>query len=134
MMSHTEYFFERLKLDHAVAPYLSEIVEQELANAPQERKPRLAALIGEVRPTRLRLNEASASPADEYIRHGMLRAGHLADARHVAIATVSGIDVLVSWNHRHLVNRRRREAFNGVNAILGYRHLEIVSPPEVFSD
>lgn len=134
IMSHTEYFFELLKLDSAVAAHLSEIVEQELGNAPQERKPRLAALIGEVRPIRLRLNEASASLADEYVKHGILRAGHIADARHVAIATVSGIDVLVSWNYRHLVNRRRREAFNGVNAILGYRSLEIVSPPEVFYD
>jgi hypothetical protein len=56
------------------------------------------------------------------------------DARHVAIATVGQVDVLVSWNYRHLVNRRRREAFNGVNAIMGYRPIDIVSPPEVFDD
>jgi hypothetical protein len=30
------------------------------------------------------------------------------DALHVAIAVVSRQDILVSWNFRHLVNRRRR--------------------------
>jgi hypothetical protein len=29
---------------------------------------------------------------------------------------------------------KRREAFNGVNAIMGYRLIDIVSPPEVFDD
>jgi hypothetical protein len=50
----------------------------------------------------------------------------------VAIATVGRLDVLASWNYRHLVNRRRRRAFNGVNALQGYRAIEIISPPEVF--
>ena len=29
---------------------------------------------------------------------------------------------------------RRREAFNGVNAIMGYHPIDIVSPPEVFDE
>jgi hypothetical protein len=44
------------------------------------------------------------------------------------------MDALVSWNYGQLVNRRRREAFNGVNAIMGYRPIDILSPPEVFDE
>ena len=72
--------------------------------------------------------------AEAYVRHGVVTAGHLTDAQHVAVATVGELDVLVSWNYRHLVNRRRREAFNGVNAIQGYRTIDIVTPPEVFDE
>jgi len=51
---------------------------------------------------------------------------------HVAIATVCRMDVLASWNQRHLANIRRRDLFNGVNRVAGYRRtLEIANPLEV---
>lgn len=53
------------------------------------------------------------------------------DALHVACAVISRQDVLVSWNFRHLVNRRRRALINQVNIALGYPTIEIVAPPEL---
>ena len=54
------------------------------------------------------------------------------DARHVAIAMVHSLDVLVSWNFRHIVNLRREERFNAVALLEGYHHhLSIVSPKEL---
>jgi hypothetical protein len=50
----------------------------------------------------------------------------------VAIAVVSELDMLVSWNHRHLVNVRRRELFTHISAMQGYyKPLHIVTPLEV---
>ena len=54
------------------------------------------------------------------------------DAQHVAVAVVNEPDVLVSWNYRHLVNVRRREAFEHISAIAGYyKPLHIATPLEV---
>lgn len=53
------------------------------------------------------------------------------DARHVAAATVAGADVIVSWNFRHIVNRERIRRYNAVNALNGYREIEIYSPQEM---
>jgi hypothetical protein len=54
------------------------------------------------------------------------------DARHVAIAVVHGLDVLVSWNFRHIVNLRREERFNAIALLEGYhRGLRIASPKEL---
>ena len=54
------------------------------------------------------------------------------DALHVAIATVYEMDVLASWNQRHLANIWRRDLFNSVNRVAGYRKmLEIANPLEV---
>jgi hypothetical protein len=39
--------------------------------------------------------------------------------------------ILVSWNFRHLVNRRRRALINEVNALMGHPGIEILAPPEV---
>jgi hypothetical protein len=58
----------------------------------------------------------------------------LADAQHIAVATVARVDVLVSWNFRHIVNVDRIHGFNAVNLRAGYPLLEIRSPLEVWKD
>lgn len=133
IQSQTRSFFSLVRSGKGRA-FISDVVLQELANAPLSRTAALGELIRSVAPERLDLDEESAALAVAYVEHGILTGGHLVDARHVAIATVARLDVLTSWNYRHLVNRRRREAFNGVNAIRGYRAIEIISPPEVFDE
>ena len=54
-----------------------------------------------------------------------------ADAQHIAIATVARVDVLVSWNFKHIVNLHRIYAYNSVNLRGGYPPLEIRAPHEV---
>ena len=56
---------------------------------------------------------------------------HVADAQHIAIASVERVDVLVSWNFQQIVNLNSIRAFNAVNLKLGYPILEIRSPREV---
>ena len=53
------------------------------------------------------------------------------DALHIAIATVINVDVLVSWNFKHIVNLKKIKLFNAINSIEGYNILEIRTPSEV---
>ena len=55
----------------------------------------------------------------------------MADAVHVAAATLAGADLILSWNFRHIVNFDRIRGFNSVNIRLGYRSLTILSPMEI---
>ncbi|HWL92780.1 MAG TPA: PIN domain-containing protein [Phycisphaerae bacterium] len=130
----TESFLAKLAATTGATAYISDVVLAELARAPFNRQAALAEAMRRVSPMRLELDDESADLAEQYIKHGVVTSGHLSDARHVAIATVSKIEVLTSWNYRHLVNRRRRDAFNGVNSIRGYPPIEIISPPEVFDE
>ena len=54
----------------------------------------------------------------------------LDDAYHIAIATVNRLDVLVSWNFKHIVNYDKIKLFNSINLRLGYPMIEIRSPKE----
>ena len=63
--------------------------------------------------------------AQQYVDSGVLRETQLVDAQHIAIATMSRVDVLVSWNFHHSVNLRRIQGFNSVNLRAGYPLLEI---------
>jgi hypothetical protein len=77
------------------------------------------------------LNEESIALANAYIEEDAVAERSLSDARHIAIATVERVDVLVSWNFRHIVNINRIHRLNSVNLKLGYPLLEIRSPKEV---
>jgi hypothetical protein len=47
------------------------------------------------------------------------------------VLPVERVDVLVSWNFKHIVNLNRIHLINSVNLKLGYPILEIRSPMEV---
>ena len=72
--------------------------------------------------------------ADAYLAHGILGPGSRSDALHVALATIGRVDVLVSWNFRHIVNLGRIRLFNAVNLEQGYGLIEIRTPREVLAD
>ena len=69
--------------------------------------------------------------ADAYLNHNILSQNYRNDARHIAMATVAGADVLVSWNFKHVVNFEKIQKFNAVNIEMGYKPIAIYSPREV---
>jgi hypothetical protein len=55
------------------------------------------------------------------------------DMLHIALATIAEVDVLVSWNFKHIVRLDKIRLFNAVNLEQGYKPLTIYSPREVIS-
>ena len=82
----------------------------------------------------IRQDAEAEALAEEYIRQAVVSRRMLADAQHMAVATVARVDVLVSWNFRHIVNLDRIRGFNAVNLRAGYPLLEIRSPLELWTD
>jgi hypothetical protein len=77
------------------------------------------------------LNEEAIGLANNYLKEGVINQSYFIDARHIALATISHVNLLVSWNFKHMVNIRLIHAYNSVNLKLGYPLLEIRSPWEV---
>ena len=48
-----------------------------------------------------------------------------------ALATINYVDLLVSWNFKHIVNVRRIKGYNSVNLENGYRTIDIRSPKDL---
>lgn len=71
--------------------------------------------------------------AEAYLRQGVVSEKSRVDAQHIATATVSRVDVLVSWNFKHVVNLERIHGYNSVNLRFGYPMLEIRTPTEVLN-
>jgi hypothetical protein len=69
-----------------------------------------------------------------YAHHQVLGVRYRADMLHIALATVARVDLLVSWNFRHIVRHDKIRGFNRVNSLLGYRELATYSLREVLPD
>jgi len=54
------------------------------------------------------------------------------DALHIAIASVEGINYLVTWNMRHIARERTRRVVDNINFLLGFPRIYIVTPDDFF--
>lgn len=69
--------------------------------------------------------------ADLYLKEGAVSKKYYEDALHIAIATIKQVNVLASWNFKHIVNLDRIRQYNAVNMKCGYPILEIRTPREI---
>lgn len=82
---------------------LSELMLRELEGAPEGVKSILAKIPSD-HIEALALSPEAEELASAYIADGAIGPRMQADALHIALATVSRVDVLVSWNFKHIVN------------------------------
>ncbi len=110
--------------------FLSELTDAEIQDAPEEVK----NIYSDFRNCAVQIVELSLEAielANAYIRHKILTRNFQNDARHIAIATIAGADLLVSWNFKHVVHFEKIQKFNAVNIEMGYKPILIYSPREV---
>lgn len=112
---------------------LSELTVRELEAAPEGVR-KVLEEVPSVHIEALALSPEAEALAASYIAEGAIGAHMRADALHIALATVVRVDVLVSWNFKHIVNLKRIHAYNAVNLKSGYPLLEIRTPREVPGD
>lgn len=125
----SQRLFETFRKGTAIA-VLSDLTLLELEEAPEEVRSVLDEIPEESREY-VELSEEAAALAELYVAEGILGQGKRVDAQHIAIATVARVDVLVSWNFRHIVNLWRIHGYNSINLRAGYPLLEMRSPQEV---
>lgn len=82
---------------------------------------------------RIELTEEAIKLADTYVSEKVVGQTSLEDCRHIAIATINKVDVLASWNFKHIVNLDRIKGYNSVNLRLGYQMIEIRSPKDLIN-
>jgi hypothetical protein len=68
--------------------------------------------------------------AKRYVEQGIISVNDIDDALHIAIATIIGVDVLVSCNFKHIVKSDRIKRFNEVNIQEGHNPINIMRPKE----
>lgn len=111
--------------------FVGDTVIVEISGAPAHLRNQLLHVVEVLRPTIIEASVLSERLFEAYWATGSFRKGSRMDARHLALATVAGMDALVSWNYRDMVNLARKRLVQSVNMRHGYEVLDIVAPPEV---
>jgi predicted nucleic acid-binding protein len=125
----TVKLFERLN-NNEIVFVVSDLLDLELINAPQQVRDHLLKYSAD-KFQRVELTEDAISLADTYIAEKIVGKTSLEDCRHIALATIHKVDVLASWNFKHIVNLDRIKGYNSVNLRLGYSMIEIRSPKDL---
>jgi len=107
----------------------SALVQEEIKPAPkyvQEFFDRTLPVVEVVE-----VSEETLRLRDAYLEAGIVSSQWSEDALHVALATVSGCSLIVSWNFKHIVHFEKIPLYNAVNVLKGHSNVGIFSPLEV---
>ena len=111
--------------------FTSFYVIDELEDAPADKRNKMIALIERYDITVLALNDEAEQLADTYVEHGIIPLKYRTDGVHIAVAAVNDLDMIISMNFQHIVKRKTKLGTGNINALNGYRTVEICTPMEV---
>lgn len=116
--------------------FISEVVLRELNNTlePKRRQELLRFVEGIEWEDVLKVTQEVDDLAAKYISEGILGETNRDDALHVALTSVNSIEILVTWNFKHLVKHKTRIKVNGTNALMGYKDIDICTAREAMGN
>ena len=130
MKEKTEKFFELAKKrDYTLL--VSDLVYTEIQRAPLEKRQKIKKILSDLRPERLDTTNEVLDLSNEYVKANLIPKSYRADAIHIAIAVTYEVDIIVSWNLRHIVRLKTIMGVNEINKKLEYPFILIVTPEEV---
>jgi hypothetical protein len=72
--------------------------------------------------------------AEKLVAEGGIPTAAKADALHIAVAAVHGMDYLLTWNCRHIDNAARKPVIRAICVSAGYSCPEICTPMELLPE
>lgn len=111
------------------ALYVSEIVIQEARGGDQRMARKRLEVLSDI-PV-LGLTQASRDLAKELVARGALPRKAAVDALHIAIASSSGMEFLLTWNCAHIANAALRPRIDAICRARGLEPPVICTPEEL---
>jgi hypothetical protein len=112
--------------------FVSQLVVQEAGAGDAEAAQRRMQII-EPLPL-LALNETGLQLARALVDTGVVPAKAVEDALHIAVATVHGMDYLLTWNCKHIANAETRSRISATCYAHGFESPIICTPEELLGD
>ena len=109
---------------------ISDLTQNELLNAPKKVRDLFKDL--KIRNVEIiSVSNEEITLATNYVTEKVVGQTSFEDCIHIATATTNNVDLLVSWNFKHIVNWDKIRFFNAINMKNGYHSIEIRSPKEL---
>jgi predicted nucleic acid-binding protein len=129
--SQVREVFQRIKAGK-YEPFTSPFtIEEIMKERDQAKRDRMVALVAEYGIKVLDESDEAKRIAALYIQEEAIPDAYETDAVHIALATVNGLDFIVSLNFTHIVRPWTIERVRRVNKREGYEGIGIYKPSEV---
>ncbi|MDQ6630794.1 MAG: type II toxin-antitoxin system VapC family toxin [Verrucomicrobiota bacterium] len=112
--------------------YISELVINEIERGNATAAKRRMDCVVDM--TRLEITAEIQDLAQQFVRKNSLPAKASADALHIAIATVHGMDYLLTWNCTHIANAEIMPVIASICAVAGFKSPLICTPQELMGE
>jgi hypothetical protein len=114
--------------------YTSTDVVLELKNAEEPKRSNMLSLIEKYKLITLEIADNVVNLSNLYINAGIIPTKYRYDASHIAYATVNGLDVLLSFNFRHINKPKTKTMTEDINRFVGYNGIKICTPTELLGN
>ena len=112
--------------------YISEVVLEEIGRGDVEIATRRRELIHNL--PLLEINDAVEKLAQQFLIQSNLPPKASDDALHIAVATVYGLNYLLTWNCKHIANAQIQKKLSQISSQSGYELPIICTPYELMGD
>lgn len=132
-ISYTKKLFEQIK-EGEFDTYTSEVTVREIeACSDSFLRKKMLGLINEFNILMIDMDncEGYEELANKYILAEAIPLKKIGDAHHIAVATLAGIDVLISWNCDHIVKFKTQQIVRAINLAESLNNIAINTPKEV---
>jgi predicted nucleic acid-binding protein len=109
--------------------YASELVEDEAGRGDEAIANQRLALLKPI--MYLDIVEAAVELAQAFLQQSNLPPKAYNDSLHIALATVYGLDYLLTWNCKHMANAQIQKKLSQISLQLGYELPIICTPYEL---
>jgi predicted nucleic acid-binding protein len=111
--------------------YTSVYAYEELDKAPDPQRTNMLNLIEKYRILVLDTSDEIIHLAETYMKKNIIPEKKRVDALHIAIASVNELDMILSFNFKHINKLRTKTQIPTANQMSGYRNITIAQPEEV---
>ena len=130
----TVEFFEGVK-KAKYDVFISDAVVDEIAKAAPAKREMLLGAIRDFDIGFLEVTDEVVAFASRIVEAGVVPKAKTQDALHIAVAVCYGVDVLLSWNFKHLANINKERLVRALCLMEGYDDkIEMRDPMGVMSD
>jgi predicted nucleic acid-binding protein len=112
--------------------FISQLVVQEASAGDEHAAQQRLQAVADI--PLLTLSEETVAFAEKLIKEGPMPQKAVEDALHIAVATLNGMDYLLTWNFKHIANATMRYKIERVCRLKGYEPPIICTPQELLEE
>lgn len=108
--------------------YLSLLTLEEINGCNETKRDKLSEHLRQIKYKILNVTDDAENIADMIVNMKILTKKSIDDCTHIGVAVSNGLDYLISWNFKHMVNIKTVNGVRAISILNGYKTIDLVTP------